>query len=175
MKLEFNMADITRDDLIAAMADKLLTSYVREEDTNSTYPTHSPLAEAMRKLIDQKISALAQEYVRNTLDDTIRARISATVDAVIADGWQQTNSYGEPSGKRITLKERVSDLLLKAQDRYDRSNWLDKQIKAAAEGVLTKEFKAEIDAAKAKVRAELDAVLTGKVTEALKSAIGLKP
>lgn len=174
MKLEFNLADITRDDLIAAMADKLLTSYVREEDTNSTYPTHSPLAEKMRKLIDQKISAVAEQYTRDAIDDTIKARIATAVDDVLAEGWQATNSYGEPAGPRISLKGRISALMIDTRDSYSRENAIDKKVKATVEAALDNEFKAEVNAAKAKVRGELDAVLTGKVTEALKSAMGLK-
>lgn len=174
MKLEFNLNDITRDDLIAAMADKLLTSYVREEETNSTYPTHSPLAKQMKALIDAKISEVATSYTRNAIDEKIKVRISEAVDAVLAEGWQRTDEYGTARGPKVGLKERISELMLKAGSSYDRDNAIDKQIKASVSSVLTNEFQKEIDAAKAKVRAELDSVLSGKVTEALKSAMGLR-
>lgn len=177
MKLEFNLNDITREDLVAAMADKLLTSYVHEEETNSTYPTHSPLAEQMRKLIDEKISAVAEDYVRNALDEAIKARIAAAVDDVIAEGWQMTNEYGEARGPKVDLKSRVTDLMLKAtRDPYRSEpamNAIDRQVKAVVETYVAKELTGELDKARKQLREQLDAVVSARFTDTLKKALGL--
>lgn len=177
MKLEFDITDITREDLVNAMADKLLTTYVREEETNSTYPTHSPLADQMRKLIDQKVSEIAESHVRADVDNEIQDRVALAVDAVLAEGWQATNTYGEPRGPKVDLKGRVSEVLLTAtRDGYSGNAMtpIERQVKAAVDGLISKEFAKEIEAARKSLREQLDVAVSAKFVETLKTAMGLK-
>lgn len=176
MKLEFDISDITREDLVNAMAERLLTTYVREEETNSTYPTNSPLADQMRKLIEQKVSEIAESHVRADIDNEIQERIALAVDAVLAEGWQATNTYGEPRGPKVDLRGRVSEVLLTATRDYSGSPMtpIERQVKAAVDNLISKEFAKEIEAARKSLREQLDTAVSAKFTETLKTALGIR-
>ena len=176
MKIEIDIGEIGREHLLEAMADKLLSAYVREEDTNSTYRTHSPLAEQMRSLIEEKISDIAEKAVRERFEEVARERITAAVDAVLAEGWQRTDEFGNKIGEHVDLKGRISQIITeKRNDGYNRPalTLAERLVKESVEKMFADKFGKEIEAAQKDMRKQLDAVVAGKFTETIKRALGV--
>jgi hypothetical protein len=179
MKIECEVPDVRREDIIESMAAQLLGAlYEGDEDDPEPRPTYDrrQIGKHLRVYFDKKIAALAAETVRAAFDDTIRARIAAEVDEVLRVGWQATNEYGEPRGERLDLKARISNLLTQARGNgYNRElSVMDAQMKAATEGFLSKELKPIIDDAKANLRKCLDATVMKTVADTITNAVGLR-
>lgn len=177
MKIEAEIPDIERDEVICAMASKVLDSYLKDDHEESTpsYLRTSMLAEQMRAALRERIDALASEVIREFFDTTVKARIESCVDEVLAEGWQVTDHYGSACGPRVDLKGRISDMLLKANGTVDRrtTTMVQQIAHETIQRVVTNEFAKEIDAARVELRKQLDAVVAGKFSETLKKAMGL--
>lgn len=176
MKIDFEIKDIDRDEVVDAMARALLGKWVEVYDeTTGPYGDYlaTKLAKALESAVKERIGKLAEEMVRSHFDDVIKARIDAAVDAVLAAGWQETNRYGEAAGVKLDLKARIGQQIT-GKDSYSHKSRIDELVEKTVRDVTHGEFNKEIEAAKAKVRQQLDAVLSGKVAEALKQAMGLK-
>lgn len=173
MKIEFDIKDIDRDEMIAAMAHNLLH---RWSDDNGDSPTD--LGRLLGRAVKAKIEEVAKELVRQHFDTVIHERIAAAVDAVIADGWYETDGYGGRKGEKMDLRARVSRAM--TEPRRDSGGYNNKpsliaeRIDEAAKGFLDKELRGEVDKAKAALRAKLDTSVMDTVAAAVKSAIGLQ-
>lgn len=127
----------------------------------------------------ERIEAIVEERVRTWVDAEIEklggGAIEKAVAAVLAEGWQETNRYGEATGKRMTLKERIASMIVEPIGDY---NGKGPRMQKIAEDVLTKaihsEFGKEIETGRARLRAAVDDVIKAKLTETLKSALGLR-
>jgi hypothetical protein len=172
MKIETEIPDISRDEIIAAMASQLLGEWDREDP--EAHWRGNTLGGAMRKYLDDKIAELAADMVRDQINDTVSARIEAAVDVVLAEGWQVTNEYGEPRGPKVDLKARISSLLTTSSRDYNGTGTLiERTAKAAIDAALAKDFREVIDGAKKKLSDEIDAVVGAKLRETLARALGL--
>lgn len=180
MKIECEMPDIKREEVIEAMAAHLLGAlYDGDEDDPEPRPTYDrkKIGQHLRVYFDKKVAALAAAEVRAAFDETIKARIAAAVDEVLRVGWQKTNSYGEAAGERLDLKARISEVLTQARGNGygDRNpSVLDAAVKSAIDGFLSKEFQPVIDAAKANLKTCLDAKVMKTVSETIANAVGLR-
>lgn len=180
MKIECEMSDIKREEVIEAMAAHILGAmYEADEDDPEPRPTYDrkKIGQHLRAYFDKKVAALATTEIRAAFDETIRTRIAAEIDEVLRIGWQKTNSYGEPSGERLDLKARISEVLTQARGNGygDRNpSVLDAMVKSAIEGFLSKEFAPVIDAAKANLKTCLDAKVMKTVSETIANAVGLR-
>ncbi len=180
MKIEFDIQDISRDEVIESMARQLLVEWHEETDPESgpqTYRRQTKLGEQMKHYLDSKIAELADVLVREQFDKVVIQRIAAQVDAVLAEGWQVTNQYGEARGPKVDLKGRITELLLKpGRDSYGNGESMtpiDRQVKAAIDGLIGKEFAKDIETARKSLKAQLDASVAAKFTDTLKKALGL--
>lgn len=179
MKIECEMPDIKRDEVIEAMAAHLLGAlYEGDDDDPEPRPTYDrkKIGQHLRVYFDKKIAALAAAEVRTAFDETIRARITAAVDEVLRVGWQATNEYGEPRGERLDLKARISTLLTQARgDGYNRNpSIIESQVKSAVEHFLSDELRPVVEAAKANLKTCLDAKVMKTVSETIANAVGLR-
>ena len=171
MKLEFEIKDIDRDEVIYAMAQHLLR---RWSDDDGESPTD--LGRSLANAVSQRITKIADEVVRQHFDDTIRERIAAAVDTVLAEGWYESDGYGGRRGDRIDLKARIN-VAMTAQrgDSYSRKpSILQERIDEAVKATLDKEFEPVIKQARETLRKQLDAAVMTKVTETVKAALGLR-
>jgi AcrR family transcriptional regulator len=178
MKIETEIPDINRDEVIEAMARQLLTEWHEEldEETGPTrYRRETKLGAAMKQFLEKKIDGLAETLVRERFDTVIAVRISAAVDEVLAEGWVKTDEYGGARGPKVDLKARISEFLSQ-KDRYSSPNLnvIDKAVKDAVDKTLSGSFKTEIDAAVKSLRAQLDAAVSDKFVNAIKAAMGVK-
>lgn len=182
MKIECEIADIRRDEVIEAMAARLLgCEYEHSGDPDDPTPPpdrwdRKAVGKHLRVYFEAKVAELADQAVRRVFDGLIRARIAAAVDAVLADGWQETNSYGERTGAKLDLKGRIGKLLTEARgDSYNRNpSIMDATVKAAVEGFLGREFQPLIDAAKEELKKCLDVKVMKTVSDTITNAVGLR-
>lgn len=180
MKIEFEIQDISREEVCDAIARQLLTTMVKEYDPESgeyEYHRRSDFAEILGKHIEQKIEALADKAVREQFDATIKERISKTVDQVLADGWVKTDNYGNANGERLDLKGRINEILTKKESAgYNRESWTlsEKLVREKVEEVLRGDLNKASQEAQAALRKQLDTAVTTKVAETIKSALGLR-
>lgn len=183
MKLDIEIPDITQDQVIEAMAARLLGSeyeHSGDPDDPTPVPTRwdrKAIGKHLRTYFEGKVDELARQAVRDGIDDAIRARIAEAVDAVLSEGWQQTNNYGEPSGKKLDLKARISELLTTARgDGYSgrKPALMEEHVQKAVEGFLSKELTPVIDEAKASLKRQLDAKVMKVVADTITNAVGLR-
>ena len=181
MKIEIEIADINRNEVIEAMASQLLTEW-HDEDDPETGPTRyrreSNIGRDLKRFLEQKIAGLAETLVREQFDAIIHERIAKTVDQVLAEGWMRTDEYGNAVGdQRLDLKARISKLISdKQSEGYGGPKYTlsEKLVKEAVEKTLTRELNDEIAKARTSLRAQLDTIVNGKFAEAVKAAMGVK-
>lgn len=178
MKIETEIPDISRDEVIEAMARQLLGEWHEETDPETgpgRFYRETRLGVLMKQYLDKKIEGLADTLVREQFDIVIKDRIAKAVDDALATGWTKTDEYGSPRGPAIDLKARVGEYL-NATDRYRQpyKTFIEEQVAKAVEKTLGGEFKKEIDAAVKSLRGQLDAAVSSKFTDAIKAAMGVK-
>lgn len=141
------------------------TEYIRDQVV-------SRISERVSERVDAEIETAVQAAVIGQVEKIGRSAIAKAVADVLAEGWPRTDSYGSVSGK-ATLKDRISELL-NGRDRYNSSEkWLQELVKKTTEEYLKGEFKKDIDAAREKLRSEVDGVTRAKLNEALRTALGV--
>lgn len=180
MKIEFEVRDITREEVVEAIASAMLKQMVSEwDDFAGSYErvAKSPLAEQLEKLIDAKVTEVTTDMVRACFDEKIHKRIADTIDEVLAVGWVKTDNYGNATGASLDLKGRINEIITeKKSTGYNRESrtLAEKLVAEKVHEVLTRELNAEIEKARASLRSQLDAVVAGKVAETIKQALGLR-
>lgn len=126
-----------------------------------------------RPILSRKISD--GKWVEKTrAEDVARVDIKKQMRDLIEDGWQKTDSYGRPDGKKVTVKDLVLEYM-NAHDRYDsRGTWMQKTLQSLLTETLQKVVAPEIEAARKAFKDMLDTSIREKLTNALREAMGLK-
>jgi ribulose bisphosphate carboxylase small subunit len=132
----------------------------------------SNVAVQVEKLFHAKVEDSIESAVAALVEQISREHIETAVRASIAEGWTITNEYGEARGK-ATLKDRISKILEHRDQYSSRGKWAENIVREETEKALKGELKAELDAARAQFRAEVDRVLQAKLAEALRLSLGL--
>lgn len=122
------------------------------------------------ELCGTKLEEILEERVKCITDEEIKAQLTPIVQATMAAGWQVTNSYGEPKGPNLGVRERISEFLTKKSDSYSHEGWLAKTV----EELLRKDFAEELKKVTAEFRRLVDANVQAKLKEALASSLGLQ-
>lgn len=175
MKLEFEIKDIERDEVIGAMAAQLLNSWSSDDEGNA-YSRRSELGEALGRAVKERINKTADALIQSSFDDAIRSRLSTAIDAVIAEGWYETDTYGGRKGEKLDLKARIGKALTEQRgDSYNRKpNIVTERVDEAIRSALNGEFAEVIKKATADLKSRLDSTVTAKVAEAIKTALGVR-
>ena len=170
--------DIDEDRIVAAVADRIVAMHSPEYDDETGEPLPSTSG---RKTIEDRVRQVVLKTVREAVESTVatvtEAAVKDAVAACLAEGWQKTNNYGEPSGPKMDLKARIGELLVKLQDNgynSNRQNLVEALIRSAVEGALKTEFAPAIAEAKVKFKALLDGSISATLAETLKGALGLR-
>jgi hypothetical protein len=136
------------------------------------------IAEAVQTHIQDRIDEAVRGAIKGAIDAEVKRVVAATVrpevETVLAEGWQPTDQWGESRGEKVTLRQRVNQILSQPEGSYDRTPWIQKVSKEILDGALRAELGKEIEAARKQFRAEVDAVLQAKIRESLASTLGLK-
>jgi hypothetical protein len=150
----------------------------------------SPLrvyTDAIKAHIEERIAEQIERLFTKSLDEAVHARVTELIDTVskeqirkavtdaIAEGWQPTNTYGEPHGAKVGLKGRIADMLTKQVGDYNsRTTTAEKLIKEVIEAELRGAFGKEIASAREKFKSQLDATVAAKFAETIKAALGVR-
>lgn len=127
--LGLKQSDI-EDKVVDALVEQLLSEYSCDDDGHSVYTGKSQFA----KSIDAKFKAKYDEALSRIMSANFEPVISARVEEFV---FQQTNQYGETTGKSLTITEyfnaRINDFLLAGVDSdgrartevsdYNRNGW----------------------------------------------------
>jgi len=176
MKIEIEIPDITQEQVVEAMASRLLeTRFADFEDDRSA--DGSRLGDRIAMAVERRIVTIAERLVHEHFDADIKERIGDAVTVVIEEGWYKTDSYGNRQGDRLDLKGRINEILTeKRSDAYNgpKHTIAEKLVLERVKMTFDSAFTQEINGAKAALRQQLDALITGKFTAAIKEALGLR-
>lgn len=129
--------------------------------------------ELAQKKIDYAIDKIVTRAVQDAVDSEIAKRVAPVVDKILADGWAVTDDYGRSKGVK-SVKDYVLDKLA-ARDPYNGSNtMIEKRMGEMLSQLIDRALQQDIEAARKKLREQLDGVVASKVAETIKNAIGLK-
>lgn len=161
---------------------KLKADRMFEKDIPITFNlSHAVAEDHIRMAIDREVEKAIETAVADAVGDAVtklvdrigQERVGKEIERVMVEGWARTNGYGERTGT-ATIKDRISEIL-NQQDCYSgNGRYIDETVKRQVNETLTKTLKADIDAARNKFKAEVDAVLTATIREALAKNLGLK-
>jgi hypothetical protein len=165
------------------MAKSKSTKSLIEQDIPVSFNlSHVVATDYIRAAIERSVESTVDEAVKEAVgaavatavDRISRERITKEVERVMAEGWSTTNNYGESTGVRMSIKDRIGKIL-NGRDSYSgRDSYIDETVKRQVQEALNKDLKGDIGAARDKFKAEVDAVLTATIREALAKNLGLK-
>lgn len=130
------------------------------------------LVERLSKDAAQKVSALVEARVGDQLTEMV-AR-------VIEEGIKETNSYGQPTGKTITVRglvmDRLSSMLKPKDSSYERkAGEIERQaasmIDEAVKQFLAKEIVGELNGVKVQLKEKLTAAVLGNLQQQVSAVI----
>lgn len=131
--------------------------------------------ESLEHDIRKHVHALAEKAAKAVIVARVDEQVGAAVEKVLAEGFQPTNSYGEPSGQRKTISSFVLEYLSAKPDSYRRGD--ERWHKTADELVnnyLRTELEPHFAALKRRCTEALDNSVAGKIREAVIAGLGLK-
>lgn len=118
---------------------------------------------------DEVISGM-RERIKALTDDAIRDEIKR----VLTDGWAETDSYGQPTARRLTLGALVLNYLTKGSDYTRPNEHLKRMVEEGVNTALKGELGQLLDGAKAKMREMLDETIQAKLRKAFAEVTGGK-
>lgn len=169
--------DIDNGALIEQCASQILAQYHGDYDEDGELIDNGN--NKPHKQIDRVIRETVVAQVRKRLDESIatitKEHVAAAIESIMAEGWRKTNNYGEPTGPKMTLRDRISEQLTSVRDSYNnRKPWIDELIEKHVSSAFAAEFAKQIEEARTKFRSMLDGTIAAKLQESLKSALGLR-
>jgi len=130
------------------------------------------VARGWKEQAQKEIQRRAQEAVNTITPEVVRDLVGAEVARVIAEGIPEHEVYSGKELKRRTIAELVvTSLNSPSGDRSSNKTLLQSMIHTAVQEVFSREMTKVVDEARTSVKAQVDAVLAGKLTEALKQAL----
>ena len=172
MKIEI---EIDRDEVIERAA-KLAYDEVRGTVTRYDYDVGEEYEDTsdnrVARAIHKAVKELIAEQAPRLIADTLRPK----VEELCVSGWNKTNSYGEPIGSETLTSYVRGQLTLKGETSNFRSDQsiATQVLKQSIDEFLSKEMNAEVAEFRKAMRAKLNDVLQGKITEAMREAVGLR-
>lgn len=138
------------------------------------------LAREVAKSIARELRDDMRKDVRDIVVETARAQVADIITETMAAGFRKTNSYGEPTGEPITLREMVVDQVKgelvrlvdgygRPADRYNGGNltFIEYHSRKAA----TEALKGEVGTAVADAVAEIKTGVKSLVTESMAAKV----
>lgn len=144
-----------------------LTAEAVQAIVESAIESNYQLQKKAEKAVGDAVVKAIEESLKRLTDEQLRPAIAA----VIASGWQKTDHYGHPNGPPQSLSQRITEYLF-GGGSYDKpierafNAELDRQLKTEAGKAFTE--------ALASLRGKVDAELNGRITNALRQALGLR-
>lgn len=132
------------------------------------------IVEKAREMAIARIDERIDEMIEELGAELGKKAVAEQLKKSLEEGWQRTNTYGESVGARISLKDRVSELLVQPTSYGSSRKWLDEQVTEQVQKVLREHFDAELKAAKAKFAKMVDDAVMGSWLKSVKEALGVR-
>lgn len=178
MKIEI---DITTDAIIDQVATRILAMHAPEYDDEGEPIENRHSRDSLAKIIEQTVIKRVQRAIDEQVKAVTAEKIGAAVDTILTAGWQATNNYGEPTGKAITLRDRVSKIINDAQAEgwnNNRKTLIDAIIERRVGELLDPrsggEFGKTLAEAQKALREAVDGQVMASLNATLRSALGLR-
>lgn len=143
---------------------------VVEAAVERNYRLRERAEEAVDSAIDKAVAAGVDDAMKRLAEEMLRPAIAE----VIANGWQKTDSYGQPVGTRQTLAQRITEYLFE-HDRYSgRGTKIDVLFKEELDKALRSEAGREFTAALKSFAGKVDTELNNRILAAVRATLGLK-
>jgi hypothetical protein len=157
MKIEIEIPEVSRDEVLAAVSQKLVDDHAYDRE--------------VMRIVREQIPVL----VEHQFTAAIKEQIAAAVADVVANGWQKTDGYGSPKGDRMSLGARIGEFLEHRTAGYgEESRTINVLIKTAVTDAVRGEFDPIIAEAKKVLASRLDAEIMAGVARAITEAVGLR-
>jgi hypothetical protein len=131
--------------------------------------------EGLDREVRKHVHAMVEAAAHAEIEKHVSAAIGAATERLLADGFQQTDSYGNAKGERKTVGAFVLEYLQAKTDSYGRGN---ARIYEAADKLvqsyLEKHIAPELEKLKKRCAEALDTSVTGKIREAVIAGLGLR-
>ncbi len=150
---------------------KLSSDRFTYDEDGDTYRVPGEIEECIVDVVASKIADGIKDDVSEVVIDRLSKRIQASVDKLVSEvatsRLQETNRYGEPTGKSKTLVEAMEDAASKwwgqrvdykgdpAHGYGDKKTRAEFYVEKAADQACSKVMNAFLDDAKEKLRAQL--------------------
>lgn len=121
------------------------------------------IKKAVHAAIGERLLVIADEIVRPVIAEIVR------------EGWSQTDTWGNPTGKTLSLKQRVTEYLFGKSDRYSSERPIESIFREELKKGLASEAGEALQKAIAELRKKVDEELSGRVIKAMRESLGLKP
>lgn len=148
-------ATVSREEIVSIVADRF------HAKMSGYYGEVSDMRKAVQAVLSRQVREQAQEHI----EQLTREAVATTVQTLIADGWEKTDSNGRTCG-RVTIKDIVVGYLTKT-DSYDRESLGHKLAKELFQAAVKQHLEPLIKEAQEKVRA----MMNTRVDEALRKAV----
>jgi len=143
------------------------------QDVASSTIQNAGFIEVARK----EIARAAREAVATVTPEVVREQLGLEVAKVLAEGIPEFDHYSGKEKKRTSVHEMVVACLnaIGSDSRTgERNTVVHMMVKAAVQEVFNKELTKVVEDAKLALRQQVDAVVTGRLSEALRAALGVK-
>ena len=131
--------------------------------------------ETLEHNIRKHIHAVVEQQARDLVKDVVSEEIGSATKRILAEGFQTTDSYGNPRGERKTVAGFVLEYLQAKESHYNsKGNRLYDMGHKLVEDYLAKELEPHLKQLKQRCMEALDTSVTGKIREAIISGLGLR-
>lgn len=132
------------------------------------------VGEDLNRRVNDAIRGAIKTRVDQLVDEVTKERVTKEIDAIFAEGWVQTDEWGNPRGQAKTLRDRVRGFFDSKEDSYARQTRVEKWIQETCGRTLDAITAEETKAYRERLRKAFDEVLQAKFTDTIRSALGLK-
>lgn len=133
------------------------------------------ITEQVVERLHNKVGKEVHDLVRETIGEQIRTQVGDVIAEVIATPVQLTNTWGEPIGQTVSVRERIAEevkaQLTNRRDSYGKGTVLADLIKEQVQQALRKELGASIEAARDQVVGSVRAQAAALIAQAVKDGL----
>lgn len=151
------------------------TTTVKAQLDRSRLIEHT-IDDAIRAAVKKQLAELIDKRAAKVIDDVVQEMVRPRIELLLNEGWHTYGSYGSP-GPRVTLAQCIADWFKAGNsDSYNRNS--ERAIGAIITNAISAHLKSGFDKemadAQKQFRARVDELLSGKIAEGLRAALGLR-
>jgi hypothetical protein len=173
MNITVNVDEVTLD---TAVAQIIRWDEDGEQNVSGTRTVAEIVAEQItaRLIKDDRWRSL-RDKMFEVRTEVIREALAPIVEQALAESFQRTNSYGEPAGGTVTMRQVIADeakkFMTQPADTYnrDKGTVLQVMVRKEVEAALGTEIREAVKKAREQVSAEIGQMVANSVQAGLKA------